>query len=126
VHKALLPLIRKNRKKFFEDILKNTPINEMNELSNSIKRKQQNLGKIILDPINPDLNGTKNKFFNNNKKMEVSFKATFKISNENGYGNKIEISPQINLHNPKILNVNVNKKLAKLERIPEIKDNRDY
>jgi len=101
-------IINKLEQKKFEDILKNTPKNIFNELSNSIKKQ----GKILLDPINPDLSNTKKDFYNN-KKMEVSFKATFKISGENSN------SPQ------KQRNANVNKKLAKLEKIPEIKD-RDY
>jgi len=117
-------VINRKEQKKFEDILKNTPRNVMNELNNSLKKQTQNIGKIILDPIGSDLNNTKNKFFNN-KKMEVSFKATFQISNEVGFGNKIEISPKINLNNPKILNINVNKKLSKLEKIPELKDQRD-
>ena len=71
------------------------------------------------------MKGTKNKFFNN-KKMEVSLKATFQISNEVAFhNNKIEISPKINLNNPKLVNINVNKKLTKLEKIPELKDHRD-
>ena len=119
-----IAVINRKEQKKFEDILKNTPRNVMNELNNSLKKQTQNIGKIILDPIGSDLNNTKNKFFNN-KKMEVSFKATFQISNEVGFGNKIEISPKINLNNPKILNINVNKKLSKLEKIPELKDQRD-
>jgi hypothetical protein len=96
----------------------------MNDLNNSLKKQTQNIGKILLDPISSDLNNTKNKFFNN-KKMEVSFKATFQISNDVSYGNKIEISPKINLNNPKLMNINVNKKLSKLEKIPELKDRHD-
>jgi len=104
--------LQMKEQKKFEDILKNTPINLMNELSNSLKKQQQ--GKVVLDPINPEYNGTKNKFFNN-KKIDVSFKATFQIRDE------IEISPKKTI-NPKVTNLG-GKKLAKLEKIPEIKDN---
>lgn len=109
-------VINRKEQKKFEDLLKNTPRN--------IIKQRDNIGKIVLDPISTDLKGTKNKFFNN-KKMEVSFKATFEISNELAYGNKIEISPKINMNNPKLVNININKKLSKLEKIPELKDHRD-
>ena len=120
-----ISVINRKEQKKFEDLLKNTPRNVMNDLNNSLKKQTQNIGKIVLDPINSEMKGTKNKFFNN-KKMEVSFKATFQISNEVAFhNNKIEISPKINLNNPKLVNINVNKKLTKLEKIPELKDHRD-
>ena len=97
-----------------------------NPHSNSVKPIK--MGKVILDPIsnnnnlinnsgNPfgginatingnntklnDNNQTKKNFYSSkNKKMEVSFKATVKFTDDIG-NNKIEISPNFNLTNQK-------------------------
>lgn len=95
-----------------------------NQHSNSVKPIK--MGKVILEPINNnnnlinnsgnplggfnngninnnknmnELNQTKKNFYSSkNKKMEVSFKATLKFSDDIG-NNKIEISPNFNLNN---------------------------
>lgn len=96
--------------------------------SHSSNVKPMKMGKVILEPINNntnvinnsgnplsgingnvngngntkmnELNQTKKNFFSKNKKMEVSFKATLKFSDDIG-NNKIEISPNFNLNNQK-------------------------
>jgi hypothetical protein len=119
---SVFVLNRKEAKKF-EDILKNTH-NVNYELATSNNNVQQNINnqqyhsvnkrasKIILDPINS------NPF---NKKIEVSFKATMQFTDDiAGMGNKIEISPNINLNNQNIMSVNHNKK-GRLDKISENK-----
>jgi hypothetical protein len=119
---SVFVLNRKEAKKF-EDILKNTH-NVNYELATSNNNVQQNINnqqyhslnkrasKIILDPINS------NPF---NKKIEVSFKATMQFTDDlAGMGNKIEISPNINLNNQNIMNINQNKK-GRLDKISENK-----
>jgi len=74
-------------------------------------------------------NNTNSTNSTNNKKMEVSFKATFQFTDDMMANNKkIEISPNINLHNPNIVNVNVsngNLKKNRLEKIPESRLNNE-
>ena len=94
-------------------------VNNSNQHSSTVKTIK--MGKVILEPINNniinksgnplggvngnlnnnkmnDTNQTKKNFHSSkNKKMEVSFKATLKFSDENG-NNKIEISPNFNLN----------------------------
>jgi hypothetical protein len=68
-------------------------------------------GKIVLDPINQNyFNQSKMNFNpsnNSNKKMELSFKATFQFTDNIGNNNKIEINPNINLNHPTKMNVNM-------------------
>jgi hypothetical protein len=112
--------------KYGNPISGNGDINNTHINSNSLKPIK--MGKVILDPIhnnnhinnsgnplNPlggininlnnnsnklnDANTTKKNFYSSkNKKMEVSFKATLKFSDDIG-NNKIEISPNFNLNN---------------------------
>lgn len=106
-------LNRKEAKKY-EDLLKyGSNINEQSNLNNqhnhgisSIKPIKN--GKVFLDPINNqgfknDQNQSKKNFYPpKNKKMEVSFKATLKFTDDLGNNNKFEFSPEFNVHNQNI------------------------
>ena len=76
-----------------------------------------------------NMNQSKSNFFQNGstKKMEVSFKATVRFSDDDMNGKKIEINPKINLHNPNIMNINVtNNNKGRLAKIPEINQKNNY
>lgn len=65
----------------------NPTTNSINNNSNLNSKREEN-------------NQTKKNFYpGKNKKMEVSFKATLKFTDEMGNNNKFEFSPNINLHN---------------------------
>jgi len=109
-------VINKKEAKKYEDLLKfnandvQINVNVNNQNSGCVKPNKN--GKVFLDPIYNNLNINNNnnkkdeqnqskKNFNppKNKKMEVSFKATVKFTDEMGNNNKFEFSPNINLHN---------------------------
>ncbi len=136
----LIVINRKEQKKY-EDLLKNshnvnyefaTSQNNANNVSQPYSLNKIKAGKVILDPINSNpFNQSKKNFYQNgplganlgnnlngNKKIEVSFKATMQFTDQNGINNKIEISPNINLNNPNIVNMNQNKK-TRLGKISE-------
>jgi hypothetical protein len=135
---ANIIVINRKEAKKYEDLLKNShnfefgspntnnpPITHPHPHSvNKIKPG----GKVILDPINNNpLNQTKNYNISsvsntdNNKKMEVSFKATLQFTTDCNNNNKIEINPNINLNNPSIINFGNNTKKGRLEKIQEYK-----
>lgn len=109
-------VINKKEAKKYEDLLKYN--SNMNDLQINVNLNNQNIsnqippgikpvknGKVILDPINNynnmnEQNQTKKNFYpSKNKKMEVSFKATLKFTDDIGNNNKIEFSPNINVQN---------------------------
>jgi hypothetical protein len=118
-------VMKQNDFKKYEEISKGPVV------SNSEQNQLRKGNKIILDPIGfkgNDMRESKNNFYNPNKKMEVSIKATLEFS-EDISGKKINIHPNINVHNQNIINVNTVKK--RLENIPETKnkyynDSEDY
>lgn len=133
-------IMNKKEAKKFEDLIKSSHSNNY-QISNNLVGITNNTGnpnpnttkrmnKVILDPINAtqgqgNMNNSKKNFYPNNKKMEVSFKATLQFTDDLGNNKKIEISPNINLHNSNITNVNIGKK--RLGKIPESKGkNMDY
>lgn len=109
-------VINKKEAKKYEELLKYNAndvqinVNVNNQNSSSVKPIKN--GKVILDPINNNLNANnnnnkrdeqsqskKNFYPSKNKKMEVSFKATLKFTDEMGNNNKFEFAPNINVHN---------------------------
>ncbi len=109
-------VINKKEAKKYEDLLKynanDLQINVNSNIQNTNSVKPSKNGKVILDPINNNLNininnnkkdeqtqSKKNFYPTKNKKMEVSFKATLKFTDEMGNNNKFEFSPNINVHN---------------------------
>ena len=137
-------VINRKEAKRYEELLRNSHHNMNYEVPNTINNNLANnnnvnnipniplnkvkAGKVILDPINSNpFNQNKKNFHPNinshnahgsNKKMEVSFKATLQFTDNSGLNNKIEISPNINLHNVNVQNVQ-NAKKMRLEKIPE-------
>jgi hypothetical protein len=97
-------------------------------MSSDQTQQRKAANKIILDPIGfkgNDMRESKRNFYNptsGNKKMEVSIKATLEFS-EDISGKKINIHPNINVHNQNIVNVNAKKRL---EEIPETKSKKLY
>jgi hypothetical protein len=137
INQNLIVINRKEAKKY-EDLLRGahsginyelaTGINTNNmPQPHSVNPRQVKPGKVMLDPINNNnFNQSKKNFFQTNttntggnKKIEVSFKATMQFSDGN---NKFEISPNINLNNQNILNVN---KKVRLDKIPESRFNNE-
>jgi hypothetical protein len=137
INQNLIVINRKEAKKY-EDLLKGSHSGINYELATGINTNNMQqphslnkvkAGKVILDPIgNNGFNQSKKNFFTNtntgNKKIEVSFKATMQFTDENGVNNKIEISPNINLHNQNMVNLNHNKRV-RLEKIPESRFNNE-
>ena len=139
-------ILNKKEAKKYEELIRNSQnvnispvalnLIGSNNLNNNVQThsvSKAKMGKVILDPIgvtssnfnhNPNnLNQSKSNFYQDvgNNKMEVSFKATLQFTDRRVMNNKIEISPNINLHNPNI--TNVNKKGIRLEKIPESRNN---
>lgn len=128
-----LIVINKKEAKKYEDLLKTSNFNNYDISANSPPQPhsvaKMKAGKVILDPINNNqFNQSKKQFYSNNqgnnKKMELSFKATLQFTDDNGV-NKFEFNPNINYHQPNITNLNVNNygKKVRLEKIPESKLN---
>ena len=116
-------VINKKEAKKYEDLLKYNSANDvhinvnLNNNQNNVNVKPTKNGKVILDPINNNVNSNnsnninkndnkndqnhskKNFYQAKNKKMEVSFKATLKFTDDMGNNNKFEFSPNINVHN---------------------------
>lgn len=110
-------VINKKETKKYEDLLKyngndvQINLNVNNQNNGSVKPMKN--GKVFLDPINNNVNNNnnnnikkdeqtqskKNFYPSKNKKMEVSFKATVKFTDDMGNNNKFEFSPNINVHN---------------------------
>jgi hypothetical protein len=136
---SIMPVETIEEAKKYEDLLRGahtginyelaTGINTNNiPQPHSVNPRQVKPGKVMLDPINNNnnFNQSKKNFFQTNttntggnKKIEVSFKATMQFSDGS---NKFEISPNINLNNQNILNVN---KKVRLDKIPETRFNNE-
>jgi hypothetical protein len=111
-------VINKKDFKKYEDISKSINVSEQNNINtfntNSAVNYPRKASKIFLEPI-----GSNSKHIQN-KKMEVSFKATVEFTDDNG-NQKIQINPNINVHNQ---NINKSKK-KHLEKIVE-SDNNEF
>jgi hypothetical protein len=117
-------VLKQKEFKKYEDMIK--PATTV--ISNSDQNQLRKATKIILDPIGTkstgDMRESRKNFYNPNKKMEVSFKATLEFSNDIS-GKNIQIHPNINVHNQNIVNVNGGGK-RRLEDIPEGRQNNKY